>query len=102
QDGRTYLETTQAQYDVVAIDAFQQPYIPFQLTTREFFSTIHSYLSSTGVVELNTAHTTHDYRLVKAFVNTMSKVFLSVYIFYVPNTYNIVIMLTFQPTSVTT
>ncbi|HCP75073.1 MAG TPA: spermine synthase, partial [Ktedonobacter sp.] len=34
QDGRTYLETTQAQYDVIAIDAFQQPYIPFQLTTR--------------------------------------------------------------------
>src|SRR5207244_13572494 len=61
QDGRTYLETTQAQYDVVAIDAFQQPYIPFQLTTREFFSTIRSHLSSTRVVALNTAPTPHYY-----------------------------------------
>ncbi|TMC93387.1 MAG: spermine synthase [Chloroflexi bacterium] len=102
QDGRTYLETTQAQYDVVAIDAFQQPYIPFQLTTREFFSTIRSHLSSTGVVALNTAHTTHDYRLVQAFVNTMSKVFPSVFVFDVPGTFNTEIMATVQPTSITT
>src|SRR5947209_12857397 len=102
QDGRTYLETTQAQYDVVAIDAFQQPYIPFQLTTREFFSTIRSHLSSTGVVALNTAHTPHDYRLVQAFVNTMSKVFPSVYVFDVPGTFNTEIMATVQPTSITT
>ena len=102
QDGRTYLETTQAQYDVVAIDAFQQPYIPFQLTTHEFFSTIRSHLSSTGVVALNTAHTPHDYRLVQAFVNTMSKVFPSVYVFDVPGTFNTEIMATVQPTSITT
>ncbi len=102
QDGRTFLETTQAQYDVVAIDAFQQPYIPFQLTTREFFSTIRSHLSTTGVVALNTAHTTHDYRLVQAFINTMSQVFPSVYVFNVPGTFNTEIMATVQPTSITT
>jgi predicted membrane-bound spermidine synthase len=102
EDGRTYLETTQAQYDVVAIDAFQQPYIPFQLTTREFFSTIRSHLSTTGVVALNTAHTTHDYRLVQAFVNTMSQVFPSVYVFNVPGTFNTEIMATVQPTSIKT
>ncbi len=102
QDGRTYLETTEAQYDVVAIDAFQQPYIPFQLTTREFFSTIRSHLSSTGVVALNTAHTTHDYRLVQAFVNTMSKIFPSVYVFDVPGTFNTEIMATVQPTTIRT
>jgi spermidine synthase len=102
QDGRTFLETTQAQYDVVAIDAFQQPYIPFQLTTREFFTTIRSHLSSTGVVALNTAHTTHDYRLVQAFVNTMSQVFPRVYVFNVPGTFNTEIMATVQPTSIET
>jgi predicted membrane-bound spermidine synthase len=102
QDGRTYIETTQAQYDVVAIDAFQQPYIPFQLTTREFFTTVRSHLSSTGVVALNTAHTTHDYRLVQAFINTMSQVFPSVYVFNVPGTFNTEIMATVQPTSITT
>src|SRR3989440_4720791 len=47
EDGRTYIRTTQEQYDLVAIDAFQQPYIPFQLTTREFFSEIRAHLSPT-------------------------------------------------------
>lgn len=102
EDGRTYLETTEAHYDLIAIDAFQQPYIPFQLTTREFFTTIRSHLSSTGVVVLNTAHTTHDYRLVQAFINTMSLVFPSVYTVNVPGTFNTEVMATVQPTSIAT
>ncbi|MFL5690369.1 MAG: spermidine synthase [Ktedonobacteraceae bacterium] len=102
EDGRTFIDTTQAKYDVVAIDAFQQPYIPFQLTTREFFQTIHAHLSSNGVVVLNTAHTNHDYRLVQAFVNTMSQVFPNVYTFDVPGTFNTEIMATVQPTSIST
>ena len=102
QDGRTFVDTTAARYDLVAIDAFQQPYIPFQLTTREFFTTIRSHLSSTGVVVLNTAHTTHDYRLVQAFINTMSLVFPSVYTLNVPGTFNTEVMATVQPTSIST
>ncbi|TMC22940.1 MAG: spermine synthase [Chloroflexi bacterium] len=102
QDGRTFLATTQARYDVVAIDAFQQPYIPFQLTTREFFTDIRSHLSPTGVVALNTGHTTHDFRLVQAFVNTMSQVFPSIYVFNVPGTFNTEVMATMQPTSLDT
>lgn len=102
QDGRTFLETTHSHYDVVAIDAFEQPYIPFQLTTREFFTLVRSHLSPTGVVALNTGHTTHDYRLVQAFVNTMSQVFPSVYVFNVPGTFNTEIMATMQPTSIAT
>ncbi|MFL5696162.1 MAG: spermidine synthase [Ktedonobacteraceae bacterium] len=102
QDGRTFVDTTAARYDLVAIDAFQQPYIPFQLTTREFFTTIRSHLSSTGVVVLNTAHTTHDYRLVQAFINTMSQVFPSVYTLNVPGTFNTEVMATVQPTSIST
>ena len=102
EDGRTYLATTHEQYDVVAIDAFQQPYIPFQLTTREFFTSIRSHLSSQGVVAINTGHTTHDFRLVQAFVNTMSQVFPSVYVFDVPGTFNAEIMGTMSRTSIDT
>jgi spermidine synthase len=102
EDGRTYIRTTREQYDLVAIDAFQQPYIPFQLTTREFFSEIRAHLSPTGVVALNTGHTTHDFRLVQAFVNTMSQVFPSVYVFNVPGTFNTEVMATMQPTSLNT
>ncbi len=102
EDGRTYLATTHEQYDVVAIDAYQQPYIPFQLTTREFFTSIRSHLSSQGVVAINTGHTTHDFRLVQAFVNTMSRVFPSVYVFNVPGTFNTEVMGTMNRTSIET
>ena len=102
EDGRTYLATTHEQYDVVAVDAFQQPYIPFQLTTREFFTSIRSHMSAQGVVAINTGHTTHDYRLVQAFVNTMSQVFPSVYVFNVPGTFNTEVMGTMNRTSIET
>ena len=102
EDGRTYLATTHEQYDVVAVDAFQQPYIPFQLTTREFFTSIRSHLSPQGVVAINTGHTTHDFRLVQAFVNTMSQVFPSVYVFNVPGTFNTEVMGTMNRTSIDT
>ncbi len=102
EDGRTYLATTHEQYDVVAVDAFQQPYIPFQLTTREFFTSIRSHLSAQGVVAINTGHTTHDFRLVQAFINTMSQVFPSVYVFNVPGTFNTEVMGTMNRTSIDT
>jgi spermidine synthase len=84
-DGRTFMRTTPYIYDLVAVDAFHQPYIPFQLTTREFFEEIRAHLSPDGVLVLNTAHVGNDYRLVQAFVNTLYRVFPSVYIFDVPS-----------------
>ena len=102
EDGRTFLSTTHQRYDVVAIDAFDQPYIPFQFTTREFFAQVRDHLTDVGTVVLNTAHTAHDYRLVQAFVNTMKLVFPNVYTFNVPNTFNTEIMATKEPTSIAT
>jgi spermidine synthase len=101
-DGRTFMRTTTATYDVVAIDAFQQPYIPFQLTTLEFFQEVRAHLSRHGVICLNAGHTRSDFRLIQAFVNTMRRVFPSVYTFNVPNTFNTEIMATVQPTSIAT
>ncbi|MGH2514749.1 MAG: spermidine synthase [Ktedonobacterales bacterium] len=101
-DGRAFMRVTHQTYDVVAIDAFQQPYIPFQLTTREFFQEIRAHMSPTGVLTLNTGHTSHDFRLVQAFVNTLATVFPSVYTFNVPNTFNTEIMATMAPTSLDT
>lgn len=101
-DGRTFMRTTHNSYDVVAIDAFQQPYIPFQLTTKEFFEEIRAHLSPTGVVCLNTGHTKTDYRLAQAFINTLSQVFPSVYAFDVPGTFNTEIVATNSPTTLAT
>jgi predicted membrane-bound spermidine synthase len=37
EDARPYLRRTDARYDVLSVDAYRQPYIPFYLATREFF-----------------------------------------------------------------
>lgn len=100
EDGRTFLSTTQKQYDVVAVDAYQQLYVPFHLATKEFFTLIRSHLSAKGVVAVNVIHSRTNFNLVQAFVNTMSQVFPAVYQINVPGTFNTVLMATLAPTSV--
>lgn len=53
QDGRTFLQRSKTQYDVIIVDAFRQPYIPFHLTTQEFFATVASHLTPSGAVIMN-------------------------------------------------
>ncbi|HVB73987.1 MAG TPA: fused MFS/spermidine synthase [Ktedonobacteraceae bacterium] len=80
QDGRYWLDTTSQKYDVIAIDAYQQPYIPFQLTTQEFFQEVRDHLTPTGTIILNAGRTGTDYRLVNALAQTMHSVFPNVYL----------------------
>ena len=69
-----------APYDVVVVDTYRPPYIPFHLTTVEFFSLVRSRLSANGVVAVNVGRTHTDYSLVNAIAATMREVFPSVYI----------------------
>ncbi len=78
-DGRYYLELTKKSYDLIAIDAYQQPYIPFQLTTKEFFQLARDHLTPHGVVAINAGRAGNDYRLVNALATTMHAVFKHVY-----------------------
>ncbi|MBV9689795.1 MAG: fused MFS/spermidine synthase [Ktedonobacteraceae bacterium] len=80
QDGRYYLQTTQQKYDLIGIDAYQQPYVPFQLTTVEFFRTVRAHLTPTGVAVVNAGRTSKDFRLVEALAQTMHATFPNVYI----------------------
>lgn len=97
-DGRNYLERRAGAYDIIAVDAYRQPYIPFHLTTVEFFSAVREHLSPGGVVALNAARTVSDYRLVDALAATMRQVFPSVYLIDHPNNANTLIVATVQPT----
>jgi spermidine synthase len=54
-DGRVYLELTQKRYDLIVVDAYRQPYIPFQLATREFFELARRHLRPGGALALNVA-----------------------------------------------
>jgi predicted membrane-bound spermidine synthase len=80
QDGRYWLNTTTQKYDLIVVDAYQQPYIPFQLTTQEFFQEVRDHLTPTGTVMLNAGRTGSDYRLVDALAQTMHSVFPNVYL----------------------
>jgi hypothetical protein len=102
EDSRTFLATTHAHDDVIAIDTFDQPHTPFQFITHEFFLQLRNQMTNSDTVVMNTTHTTLDYCLVQAFVNTMKQVFSSVYTFNVPNSINTEIMATKEPTSLTT
>lgn len=99
QDGRYYLQTTQKKYDEIGIDAYQQPYVPFQLATKEFFQEVRSHLTPTGVAVINAGRTNKDFRLVEALAQTMRAVFPNVYIIDTARFTNSIIIATNAPTS---
>ncbi len=74
-DGRYALKTSARTYDLIGIDAYRQPYIPFQLTSREFFQDVSDHLQPGGVAVVNAGRTRTDFRLVDALASTMRDVF---------------------------
>jgi spermidine synthase len=73
-DGRAYLGTTHARYDLVVVDAYRQTYIPFYLATREFFQLVRDHLTDHGAVALNVERVPGDDRLVQAIGGTVAAV----------------------------
>jgi predicted membrane-bound spermidine synthase len=100
QDGRYFLSTTDNRYDIIAVDAYRQPYIPFHLTTQEFFSQIEEHLTADGVAFINVGRTATDYRLVDVIASTMKSVFSNVYIIDVDQFGNSIVIGTNQPTEI--
>lgn len=99
QDGRYVMAVTDNTYDVVAIDAYKLPYIPWNLSTVEFFEQVNDNLNEDGVVAINVGRTVTDRRLIAAFAATLSEVYASVHVIDVPNTCNSIMVATRQPTS---
>jgi predicted membrane-bound spermidine synthase len=80
QDARYFLQTTSKKYDLIAVDAYRQPYIPFHLTTREFFGEVRQHLTPRGAVVINVGHTISDTRLLDVIASTMKAVYPNVYV----------------------
>ncbi len=55
-DARPFLRRTDRRYDAIFVDAYRQPYIPFYLTTEEFFDLVRERLNPGGVVIVNAGH----------------------------------------------
>ena len=98
-DGRYGLQHSQHEYSVIGVDAYRLPYIPWHLTTKEFFQEIYNHLTSDGVVAINVGRTFDDRRLIEAMSGTLQSVFPSVHLVDVPNTFNSILYATVQPTS---
>jgi hypothetical protein len=99
-DGRFFLERTAQRYDLVIIDAYRLPYIPFQLTTREFFALVKDRLTAPGVVAVNVGRTETDYRMVEAIAATLGEHFPTVHAVNLVDTFNTVLVATQETTSI--
>jgi spermidine synthase len=78
-DGRPYLQLTDERYDLIVVDAYHQPYIPFYLATEEFFELARERLRPGGVVALNVAAVPGDERLSEAIGSTLLAAFPQVW-----------------------
>ncbi|MDE2859251.1 MAG: fused MFS/spermidine synthase [Chloroflexota bacterium] len=98
-DGRYLLNQMDRSYSVIGIDAYRPPYIPWHLTTVEFFLEVKARLSHNGVAIINVGRTDTDRRLVDALANTMSQVFPSVHALDVPASFNSILFGTVDSSS---
>jgi predicted membrane-bound spermidine synthase len=75
EDARPFMRRIDAHYDVVSVDAYRQPYIPFYLTTVEFFETVRDRLTPGGVLIVNVGHPEGQDDLEKVLSATIGEVF---------------------------
>jgi hypothetical protein len=78
-DARPFLARTDRRYDLIVVDAYRQPYVPFDLAPREFFTLVREHLRPGGVVAMNVARVPGDDRLARAIGTTLLTVFPQVW-----------------------
>jgi len=74
-DGRTFLLRDNERWDVILIDAYRGPFVPFHLLTKEFYTLVKSRLSPGGVVVQNIEPST---MLFDSATATLKSVFAAV------------------------
>ena len=72
QDGRIFLKNSKDKYDIILIDAYRGPFVPFHLLTKEFYQIVKDHLADGGVVAQNVEPTT---MLFDSAVKTIHAVF---------------------------
>ena len=74
-DARPFLRRTDHRYDLIVVDAYHQPYVPFYLATREFFRLARERLAPGGLLALNVASVPGDDRLLDGIAGTLTHEF---------------------------
>jgi spermidine synthase len=70
-DARPFLRRTGRRFDLIVVDAYRQPYIPFYLSTREFFALAREHLTPRGMIVINVGHPEGSDGLEKVLTATM-------------------------------
>lgn len=100
-DARAYLHHSTDRYNAIVVDAYsQQIYIPFHLSTREFFEEVRSHLQSNGLVALNVNAVGEDSKLLLSMEKTVRAVFPHTYLLKANGEYNYVIVGSVDPIQV--
>jgi spermidine synthase len=97
-DGRFQLNLLDGGYDIITIDAYKVPYIPWHMTTSQFFQEVKDQLTDNGVMAINVGRVPQDRRLVEAITATLLTVFPAVHTIDVPGSLNTILVATVQPT----
>jgi spermidine synthase len=58
EDGRVYLTHSDQRFDIMLIDAYRGPFVPFHLLTTEFYKLVAAHLKPGGVAVQNVEPTT--------------------------------------------
>ncbi|MGC8885912.1 MAG: spermidine synthase [Verrucomicrobiia bacterium] len=97
-DGRQFLNRTTNLYGAIIMDAYHSSrygsFVPYHLTTREFFQIALSRLTTNGVIAYNVIGTINGFQsdIVAAVYKTMKSVFPQVYIFPARESMNVVLI----------
>lgn len=79
-DGRLFAKRTKKKFDWIVLDAYQNDYIPFHLTTLEFLKEVKSRLKDNGVVVANITSPFRN-KFFDSMVMTYKKAFPHLYVF---------------------
>ncbi len=74
-DARPFLQSADEKYDLIFIDAYRQPYVPFYLATADFFKLCRDHLAPDGIVALNISTVPGDDRLSRGVAGTLATQF---------------------------
>lgn len=97
-DGRVYLEGTHQTYDLIMVDAYNNEiYIPFALSTREFFALCRAHLKPGGILALNVNAVSAHAGLLEAFERTLRTAFPYVAIAKARSAYNYLLAASVKP-----
>ena len=90
EDGRFYVNRSKKKYDLIVIDAYNATSIPFQLTTKEFFTKVEGMLNKDGVVVANIANLGKA-NFISSEFKTIKSIFKNISVVTCPNDTNYVL-----------